>query len=188
MIDRHYLEDSVLQLNKLKSLADKAIGQTDDEHLFATLDPEANSIAIIMKHVAGNMRSRWTDFLTSDGEKPDRDRDREFVVESGDTRANILSMWEEGWRRVFHAVSSLTPEDLGTTITIRGEPHTVVEAINRQTTHYAAHVGQIVLLAKHYAGARWQSLSIPRGKSKEFDVAKGGAAYAVKQDTQKNFA
>ena len=148
MIDRHYLEDSVLQLNKLKSLADKAIGQTDDEHLFATLDPEANSIAIIMKHVAGNMRSRWTDFLTSDGEKPDRDRDREFVVESGDTRANILSMWEEGWRRVFHAVSSLRPEDLGTTITIRGEPHSAQQALLRALSHATYHIGQILYLVR----------------------------------------
>ena len=177
MIEQHYLEDSLLQLRKLKSLADKAIGQIEDEHLFAVLDPEANSIAIIMKHMAGNMRSRWTDFLTSDGEKPDRNRDREFVLEPAATKVKILSMWEEGWDRVFHAVSSLTPEDLGKTVRIRGEAHTVVEAINRQLTHYAGHVGQIVLLAKHYAGANWKSLSIPRGKSREFDVSKDGATY-----------
>lgn len=188
MIDRHYLEDSLLQLRKLKSLADKAIGQIEDEHLFAVLGPEANTIAVIMKHMAGNMRSRWTDFLTSDGEKLTRDRDSEFVLESGDTRAKIFSIWEEGWNRVFQAVSSLTPEDLGKTVRIRGEVHSVVEAINRQITHYAGHVGQIVLLAKHYAGANWQSLSIPRGKSREFDLSKSGAAYDLKQDPKKGGA
>jgi Protein of unknown function (DUF1572) len=145
--------------------------------MFAVLDPEANSIALVMKHVAGNMRSRWTEFLTTDGEKPDRDRDREFVIGPDDTKANIVSAWNEGWTRTFAAISSLSVDDLGRTVSIRGEQHTVVEAINRQMTHYAAHVGQIVLLAKHYAGANWQSLSIPRGKSKEFDVAKSGAAY-----------
>lgn len=177
MIDRHYLDDSLLQLRKLKSQADKALAQIEDEHLFAVLDPEANSIAIIMKHMAGNMRSRWTDWLTSDGEKPDRHRDREFELEPDDTRASILPAWEDGWNRVFQAVSSLSTDDLAKTVRIRGEAHTVVEAINRQVTHYAAHVGQIVLLAKHYAGANWRSLSIPRGKSKEFDVSKRGSSY-----------
>jgi uncharacterized protein DUF1572 len=180
MFERHYLDDTMLQLRKLKTQAEKAIAQIEERDLFEVLDPEANSIALIMKHVAGNMRSRWTDFLTSDGEKPDRDRDREFVLEPGDTRATLMSIWEDGWSRAFEAISSLTPEDLGRTIRIRGEAHTVVEAINRQVAHYAAHVGQIVLLAKHYAGARWQSLSIPRGKSRQFDVSKGGAAYGLK--------
>lgn len=179
MIDQHYLDDALLQLRKLKTLADKAIGQIEDEPFFATLDSEANSIALIMKHVAGNMRSRWTDFLTSDGEKPDRDRDREFERHSGDTRAGITARWEDGWSRVFQAVSSLRPEDLEKTVRVRGEAHSVVEALNRQMTHYAAHVGQIVLLAKHYAGANWQSLSIPRGKSKDFDVSKSGASYGL---------
>jgi len=186
MIERHYLEDSVLQLRKLKSLADKAIGQISDEHLFKALDPEANSIAVIMKHVSGNMRSRWTDFLTSDGEKPNRDRDNEFVVDSSDTRAKILSDWEEGWNLVFRAVSALTPEDLGKTVRIRGEAHSVVEAINRQVAHYAMHVGQIVLLAKHYAGPNWRSLSIPRGQSREFDVSKSGASYDLEQAANNN--
>jgi len=188
MFERHYLEDSLLQLRKLKGQADRAISQIDDKQLFAVLDPEANSIAVIMQHIAGNMRSRWTDFLTSDGEKPNRDRDREFVAEPGHSRAQILSTWEEGWNCAFHAVSSLTPEDLGKTIRIRDEPHSVVEAINRQMSHYAAHVGQIVLLAKHYAGANWHSLSIPRGKSREFEVSKRGAAYDLKQDPQKGGA
>jgi hypothetical protein len=180
MIEQHYLDDALRQMGKLKAQADKAIAQTSDEHLFALLDPEANSIALIMKHVAGNMRSRWTDFLTSDGEKPDRDRDREFELGQADTREAILSDWEQGWARTFEAISSLSPEDLGRTIRIRGEAHSVIEAINRQTAHYAAHVGQIVLLAKHYAGAEWKSLSIPRGQSRAFDVSKNGSRYDVK--------
>lgn len=179
MFEQHYLEDTVRQLRKLKSLADKAVAQIQPEHFFAVLDPEANSIAVIMKHVAGNMRSRWTDFLTSDGEKPDRHRDTEFELGPADTRAQILSAWEAGWNLVLHAVSSLSPDDLEKTIRVRGEAHSVIEAINRQVTHYAAHVGQIVLLAKHFAGPHWQSLSIPRGKSAAFDVSKEGGTYDV---------
>jgi hypothetical protein len=181
MIEQHYLDDALRQLRKLKTQADQALAQTTDEHLFATLDPESNSIAVIMKHVAGNMRSRWTNFLTSDGEKPDRERDREFEIEAADTRDTVVSAWNAGWELLFQAISSLTPVDLARTITVRTEPHSVVEAISRQTTHYAAHVGQIVLLAKHYAGPRWSTLSIPRGKSKEVDVAKSGSAYQVKK-------
>jgi hypothetical protein len=182
MIEQHYLDDAVVQLTKLKAQADRALAQTTDAHLFATLDPEANSIAIVMKHLAGNMRSRWTDFLTADGEKPDRDRDTEFEVSGADTRERIFALWEDGWARVFAAVSSLTPADLSKKVYVRGEPHSVIEAINRQMTHYAAHVGQIVLLAKHYAGDQWQTLSIPRGKSKEFEVSKTGAPYDVNPD------
>jgi hypothetical protein len=177
MLAQAYIDDCLIQLRKLKGQADKAIAQIQNEALFAVLDPEANSIAIIMKHMAGNMRSRWTDFLTSDGEKPDRDRDNEFVLQPGDSRERILSLWEDGWQRVLQAISALAAEDLEKTVRIRGEAHSVVEAINRQMTHYAAHVGQIVLLAKHYAGPNWQTLSIPRGKSKEFDVSKSGAPY-----------
>jgi uncharacterized protein DUF1572 len=180
MIEQHYLDDTVLQLRKLKGQADKAIAQVQDAQLFEVLDPEANSIAVIMKHVAGNMRSRWTDFLTSDGEKPDRNRDGEFVVLPQETRTEISAFWEDGWRRLADTVSALTPDDLGKTVKIRGEDHTVLEAINRQVTHYAAHVGQIVLLAKHYAGNRWQTLSIPRGRSREFDVSKEGSRYGVR--------
>ena len=171
-------------MRKLKIQADKALAQTTDEHGFATLDPESNSIAIIVKHMAGNMQSRWTDFLTSDGEKPDRDRDGEFELTPADTRQHIIAQWERGWSTLFEAVSSLTPVDLGKTVRIRGEAHSVVEAINRQTSHYAAHVGLIVMLAKHYAGPRWQTLSIPRGKSKEVDVSKNGATYGVKPGTR----
>jgi hypothetical protein len=174
MIEQHYLDDILRQLTKLKSLAERSIAQVNDEQLFTVLDPEANSIATIMKHMAGNMLSRWTDFLTTDGEKPDRDRDSEFVADGGATRARILTAWEDGWRCVFEAVSSLGPGDLEKTVRIRGESHSVLEAINRQVTHYASHVGQIILLAKHFAGATWRSLSIPRGKSKDYEVSKEG--------------
>ena len=180
MIEQYYLTDAVIQLKKLKAQADKALAQTTDEHLFTTLDPESNSIAIIMKHVAGNMRSRWTDFLTTDGEKPDRDRDTEFELTGADSRERILALWEDGWARTLSAVSSLTAADLGKTVHVRGEAHSVIEAINRQLTHYAAHVGQVVLLAKHFAGAEWQTLSIPRGRSRDVDVSKSGAPYGVK--------
>ena len=179
MIERHFIDDTLLQLRKLKKQADRGIAQIDDEAFFGLLGPEENSIALIMKHVAGNMRSRWTDFLTSDGEKPDRNRDSEFILEPRDTRDQIVARWEDGWSLLLRTIESLKPEDLMKTVTVRGEPHTVLEAINRQTTHYAAHVGQIVLLSKHYAGSRWESLSIPRGKSKELDVSKSGATYGV---------
>jgi hypothetical protein len=179
MIEQHYLDDALRQLKKLKTQADQAVAQTTDEHLFATLDPEANSIAVIMKHMAGNMRSRWTEFLTTDGEKPDRERDTEFELGAADTRESVFSRWEHGWATVLGAIADLTPADLEKSVRIRGESHSVVEAINRQTSHYAAHVGQIVLLAKHYAGADWKTLSIPRGKSKEFDVSKGGGPYKI---------
>lgn len=172
-----YVRDVIIQLRKYKEMADKAVAQTSDKHFFATLDAETNSIALNLKHVAGNMRSRWTDFLTSDGEKPDRHRDSEFVIEEGETRERVTALWEEGWRRTFSAIEPLVAADLLRVITIRGEPHTVMEAINRQLTHYSYHVGQIVLLAKHYAGDRWQSLSIPRGRSADFDVSKEGGVY-----------
>jgi hypothetical protein len=176
-----YIDDCALQLKKLKSQADRAIAQTKDAHFFATIDPESNSIAIIMKHLAGNMKSRWTDFFTSDGEKPNRNRDSEFEMDGVDTREKILATWEEGWKITLGTISIMKPTDLEKTITIRGEPHSVPQAINRQLTHYAAHIGQIVLLAKHYAGADWQTLSIPRGKSKEFEVSKRGEQYKPKQ-------
>ena len=164
MIERHYLDDCLFQLRKLKAQGDKAMGQVDDRHFFELLDADANSIALIVKHMAGNMRSRWTDFLTSDGEKPDRDRDTEFESSAEDTREAVLGRWEAGWELLLETIASLQPADLGKTVTIRGEPHTVVQAINRQVSHYSAHVGQIVLLAKHFAGSSWQTLSIPRRK------------------------
>ena len=171
MIEQHYIDDSLFQLRKLKAQAEKAIAQIDESQFFALLDEDANSIALIMKHVAGNMRSRWTDFLTTDGEKPDRHRDTEFEQEGGDTRDAIVARWNAGWEVLFHALSSLNVDDLAKTVTIRNEPHTVVQAINRQVSHYSAHVGQIVLLAKHFAGPRWQTLSI----AKKAQGAKGNA-------------
>jgi len=162
LIERHYLDECLAQLQKLKGQSDKAMAQIDDEQFFALLDSESNSIALIVKHVAGNMRSRWTDFLTTDGEKPDRDRDSEFETGPEETREVILAHWEDGWSRTLGAISSLAPDDLDKTVTIRGEPHTVLQAINRQVAHYALHAGQIVLLAKHFAGSRWQTLSLPK--------------------------
>ncbi|HTT60825.1 MAG TPA: DUF1572 domain-containing protein [Bryobacteraceae bacterium] len=162
-----YLEDSLALLRYYKKLAEGAMEQVNGEQLFATLDPEANSIAILVKHIAGNMRSRWTDFLTSDGEKPDRRRDTEFEDPPA-TREALMAMWQAGWDCVFHALEPLTDADLGRRVLIRGEAHSVMQAINRQIAHYALHIGQIVLLAKHYQHDRWRSLSIPRGKSADF--------------------
>jgi hypothetical protein len=144
------------------------MAQVTDEQLLQVLDGEMNSIAVIVKHMAGNMRSRWTDFLTSDGEKPDRDRDSEFT-DPPTTREALLAMWEEGWRCLFHALEPLSMEDMERTITIRGEAHSVMQAINRQVGHYSYHCGQIVLLAKHFKQGDWQSLTIPRRRSTEFN-------------------
>ena len=153
------------------------MAQCPDTGLFTTLDAESNSIAIIVKHMSGNMRSRWTDFLTSDGEKPDRNRDTEFEAPPT-TRAELMEMWERGWKLLFGALEPLGDADLTRTITIRTEPHSVMQAINRQVGHYAHHLGQIVFLAKHFAGANWQTLSVPRRKSADFNrrVAAGEAS------------
>ena len=164
----HYIEEVRRQMRGQKHMGEGAMAQLRDEDFLVTLDPEANSIAILVKHLAGNMRSRFTDFLTSDGEKPDRFRDREFEVNAALTRADVLRWWEEGWAIVLGAIDALKPEDVMHTVTIRGEPHTVLQAINRQIAHYAAHVGQIVFLAKHLRSNEWKSLTIPRGKSEEF--------------------
>lgn len=162
-----FLQDSIKVFQYYKRLADRAMEQIADDALFATLDEESNSIAIIVKHVSGNMRSRWTNFLTSDGEKPDRNRHSEFEV-TLDTRGGLLSLWESGWKLTFEALNSLTDADLNRRIYIRGEAHSVMQAINRNLTHTAYHVGQIVYLAKHSAGPRWNTLTLPRGKSAEF--------------------
>jgi uncharacterized damage-inducible protein DinB len=163
-----YLQDSLAVFRYYKKLAERAMEQVSDEQLFATLDEEANSIAIVVKHMAGNMRSRWTDFLTKDGEKPDRERDTEFI-DPPPTREALLRVWEEGWARLFRALEPLTDADLGRRVTVRGEAHSVMQAINRQLAHYPHHVGQIVLLAKHFARHQWQSLSVPRNRSAEFN-------------------
>lgn len=172
-----YVKDSSDLLCYYKTLAERAMAQCPDKHLFTALDPEANSIAIIVKHMAGNMRSRWRDFLTTDGEKADRNRDSEFE-DPPKTRAELNELWERGWKYVFDALGALTDEDLTKTVTIRSAPHSVMQAINRQVAHYAHHAGQIVLLAKHFAveaTGRWESLSVPRGQSKQFsaEVAAG---------------
>ena len=172
-----YIEDSLGVFRYYKKLAERAMEQVTDGDLFRVLDSEANSIAIIVKHMTGNMRSRWVDFLATDGEKPNRDRDGEFVDPPA-TRTALLAEWEDGWSRLFGAMESLSEADLGRTITIRGEAHSVMQAINRQLAHYPHHVGQIVLLAKHFACDRWQPLSVPRNKSGEFNrkVAAGVAS------------
>jgi len=159
-----YLKDSLSVFRGYKTLAERAMAQVSDDQLFAALDGEMNSIAIIVKHMVGNMRSRWTDFLTTDGEKPDRHRDSEFE-EPAAGRQELMAQWERGWQYVFDAIEPLTEDDLGRTVTIRGEPHSVMQAINRQIAHYANHVGQIVLLAKHFASDNWQSLTIPRRRN-----------------------
>jgi Protein of unknown function (DUF1572) len=163
-----YTKDARDLLRYYKKLGDRAMEQCPDASLFTTLDPEANSIAIIVKHMAGNMRSRWTDFLTTDGEKPDRNRDTEFE-EPPVTRAELMELWERGWKYLFDALEPLTDADASRTVTIRTEPHSVMQAINRQVAHYAYHVGQIVYLARHFAGDKWQSLTIPKKKSGEFN-------------------
>ena len=152
-----------------KNLADRAMVQVTDEQLLTVLDGEMNSIAVIVKHMAGNMRSRWTDFLTTDGEKPNRDRDSEFL-DPPSTREALLAIWNEGWNCLFQALEPLSEGDLQRTVTIRGEAHSVVQAINRQIAHYSYHCGQIVLLAKHFKRDEWQSLSIPRRQSAEFNA------------------
>jgi hypothetical protein len=177
MLAEHWRADVERQFRKLKAMAEGAMAQVKDEELFAALDAESNSIALVMKHLSGNMRSRWTDFFTTDGEKADRNRDSEFERDPGDDAASLRRRWEEGWALLFGVLEGLKDADLERTVTVRGEPHTVVQAMHRQISHYAYHVGQIVLLAKHRAGPRWKSLSIPRGKSKEFEVAKDGSTY-----------
>jgi hypothetical protein len=166
----HYRTDVLQTFRDCKKLAERAVAQVSDEDFFATLDPESNSIAVNMKHMAGNMFSRWTDFLTTDGEKPNRERDMEFVILPHTTRDDLLAYWEKGWQCVFDAVEPLGPDDLMRTVLIRGQEHTVMQAINRQITHYAYHAGQIVFLAKHLRSSEWQSLSVPRNKSSEFNA------------------
>ena len=176
-LGRHYLDDAIAELRKYKKFADKAVAQVSDADYFRQLDPESNSVGLVMKHIAGNLRSRWTDFLTTDGEKADRNRDTEFEKHGSDSRESISARWESGWQALFDALAPLTGDDLQRTVEIRGQPHTVMQAINRQLTHYASHIGQIVFLAKHFAGDRWKTLSIPRGKSREFEVTKNGSPY-----------
>lgn len=161
------ITDVAREFANQRRLAERAIAQLSDQQLFQPLDADANSVAVIMKHVGGNLRSRWTDFRTTDGEKPDRNRDGEFEG-ADETRASVEGTWQTGWARLEAALASLTPEDLLNEIRIRGEPHSVIQALNRSLAHTAQHVGQIILVAKHLRGAEWQTLSIPRGKSAEY--------------------
>ncbi len=174
------LADAVLaetraRFAQYRALAERALAQVDDAAFSVALGdggPEGeNSLAVIVKHLAGNFRARWTDFLSSDGDKPDRRRDTEFELDEGDTRAALMARWAEGWRLLDATLAGLTADDLLRTVAIRGEPHTVVEALSRALAHTAYHAGQIVLLAKHHAGADWHSLSIPRGQSEAFSAA-----------------
>ena len=190
-IVQNYLDDARSAMRAYKKLAEKALAQIKDDEFFVTLDDESNSVAVIMKHMAGNMISRWTDFLTSDGEKPNRNRDMEFVIEPSTTKDEVVAYWERGWQTVFDALAPLTPQDCEKTVTIRGETHTIAQALNRQLMHYAYHIGQIVFLAKHFRSAQWTSLSIPRNRSAQFNAhlnAQPGVADREKQfDAAANF-
>lgn len=167
-IIENYLKDALSSFRNYKLMAEKALSQVSDEEFFRAPDPEANSLAVLVKHIAGNQRSRWRDFLTADGEKEDRLRDTEFEITT-EARASLMEFWESGWQTLFDALEPLTAEDFSKTITIRGEPHTVCEAINRQLTHYAYHIGQITFLAKHFRSDDWQTLSVPRNRSEAFN-------------------
>jgi hypothetical protein len=170
MVDQtsHALGAFRAEFSSLRSLTERAVAQLDDRELFTTLDGEGNSVAILLKHVGGNLRSRWTDIFETDGEKPDRWRDREFEREAGDTRESILARWETGWRALHETFERLGPADLDREILIRGEKHTVIRALTRSLAHTAGHVHQAVLLARHWRGDRWETLSIPRGESDRF--------------------
>jgi len=190
----HFLEDALKSFRDYKKLAEGALAQLDDAEFFRAIDDESNTIAVNMKHMAGNMLSRWTDFLTSDGEKANRERDMEFVMLPETTRADMVEFWERGWRCLFAAVEPLTADDLMRIVKIRGQDHTVVQAINRQIAHYAYHVGQIVYLAKHFKSSRWQTLSVPKNRSAEFNkfleerVKSGTSAAAGRFDVGQEFA
>jgi hypothetical protein len=170
-----YLREVTARLRSLKDLADRSFIQVRDEDLLVTLDPESNSLAALILHVGGNLRSRWTDFLTTDGEKPDRDRDSEFEPGASASREELLARWEDGWGRFFATLATLTEEDLTRTVLIRAEPHSIIQAIERSLSHVSYHVGQIVFLAKHLAGGGWQTLSVPRGGTRAFNEKMFGA-------------
>ena len=172
MNGRIYVADALKRFREAKDQCDQSLVRVASDRWELRLDPESNSLVTLMLHLSGNMLSRWTDFLVSDGEKPTRNRDAEFEDPAGMSREALLARWEEGWARLFSVVGSLTEADLDRVVTIRSQPHTVLEAINRQVAHYAHHAGQVVFLAKHLAGAEWQTLSIPRGRSADFKKAR----------------
>ena len=167
-IIKNYHSDALQSFHNYKKMAERAIAQVSDDEFFELIDTEANSIGLIVKHIAGNLHSRWSDLFTTDGEKPSRDRDTEFAL-AGDTRVSLMTFWESGWQTLFDAIGPLTVDDFSRKITIRGEPHSVAEAITRQLTHYAYHIGQIVLLAKHFRSAEWKTLSVPKNRSAAFN-------------------
>jgi hypothetical protein len=187
-IIENYKTDTIEAFRNYKKLAERAIEQVSADEFFRAIDSEANSIAVIVKHIGGNLRSRWTDFLTTDGEKADRFRDSEFVAET-DTRESLDALWETGWNALFGTLESLTPDDFGKTVKIRGEDFSVVKAMNRALAHTAYHVGQITFLAKHFRASEWKTLSVPRGQSGEFNAYlaenKDGAHYL---EAAENFA
>ena len=164
----NYHKDAVESFRNYKKMAERAIEQVKDGEFFRAIDDEANSIAVVVKHIAGNLVSRWSDFLTTDGEMPTRDRDTEFEI-IDDSRESLMEFWERGWQTLFDNIEPLTLEDFSKTVTVRGQAHTIVEAINRQLSHYAYHIGQIVLLAKHFKSSEWKTLSIPKNRSAEFN-------------------
>jgi hypothetical protein len=164
----NYHADVLQSFRNYKKLAERAIEQVSDNEFFTAIDAEANSIAVVVKHIAGNSISRWSDFLIADGEKSDRDRDAEFEIRN-ESREKLTEFWERGWKALFDNLEPLTIDDFSRTITIRGQKHTIVEAINRQMTHYAYHIGQIVLLAKHFRSAEWKTLSVPKNRSADFN-------------------
>jgi hypothetical protein len=178
-IAEQYLAGTRAEFARLKDAADRALAQVDDDDYFRALDAETNSLAVIVKHMAGNLRSRWTDLLTSDGEKPDRDRDGEFVIGPADSRAALAAAWESGWRTLFDALDALDAEDVGAVVHVRGERLTLVEATQRQLAHAANHVGQIILMARHFRGADWLTLTVPRGDSRAYTASLRAAARAA---------
>lgn len=169
-LESTYLRDATREFRRLKKLADDAVAQASGKDFFRAPDPESNSIALIVKHIAGNLRSRWTDFLTADGEKPGRRRDQEFALTEEETREALIERWEQGWSLVFDTMENLTPADLDKTVLIRAEPHSVLKAVQRQLVHNAYHIGQIVFLAKHCRFSGWKTLSIPRGETEQFNT------------------
>jgi hypothetical protein len=162
------IDGALVAFKSNKGWADKAVVQLPDDKLHVALDPNTNCIAVIMKHVAGNLLSRWTDFLATDGEKPWRNRDDEFV-DTFNTRDDLIAYWESGWQRLFDSLASLQAIDLGRPVTIRGEPHSVPLAIQRSLAHCGYHVGQIILIARILAGDNWTTITIPRGASAGFN-------------------
>lgn len=167
-----YAEEAFRSFRGYKRMADGTFAQLDDRGFFYLPDPESNSVAILVKHIAGNLRSRWTDFLTADGEKPDRDRDQEFVLTPADTREELMRRWEASFETVFSTLKALQPEDFNKTVYIRNEPHSIIQAINRSLNHMAGHISQIIFLGKLVRGSEWNTLSIPRGKSAEYNAMK----------------